>query len=271
MSHEFDPGYGAQPWRSLCREFPGEETYPSADFRTEWGPIFHRGRLDGTARVLVIGQDPADHEAIARRILVGEAGQRVQGFLARLGIERSYAMVNAFLYGVYGQAGGQRHDDDEAIAAYRNRWLDALFVPGSLEAVVALGALAEKAWQAWKRTPAGSATAIPFVRITHPTQPESSSRGNRAKRDAAIAAMLLNWNEALVVLHPALSHRDVERPLRRYGSAFAPGDLVEIPERDLPPGIPPFMRALERWASREGTGAVKRATIRVRVPAGFRP
>jgi uncharacterized protein (DUF427 family) len=36
----------------------------------EWGPVFHRGRLDGTARVLVIGQDPAAHEAVARRIPV---------------------------------------------------------------------------------------------------------------------------------------------------------------------------------------------------------
>jgi len=31
---------------------------------------------------------------------VGEAGQRVQGFLSRLGIDRSYVMVNAFLYSV---------------------------------------------------------------------------------------------------------------------------------------------------------------------------
>jgi hypothetical protein len=34
----------------------------------EWGPILHRGRLDGTARILVIGQDPAQHETVVRRI-----------------------------------------------------------------------------------------------------------------------------------------------------------------------------------------------------------
>jgi uracil-DNA glycosylase len=39
--------------------------------------------------VLVFGQDPAQHETIARRILIGEAGHRIQGFLAKLGIERS--------------------------------------------------------------------------------------------------------------------------------------------------------------------------------------
>src|ERR687889_1757315 len=95
---EFDPGYGAEPFRTLVESAPGAEAYPPDAFRLEWGPIFHRGRLDGSARVLVIGQDPAAHEAIARRILVGEAGQRAQGLLARLGIDRSYVFVNTFLY-----------------------------------------------------------------------------------------------------------------------------------------------------------------------------
>jgi uracil-DNA glycosylase len=76
--------------------FPGAEIYPAADFRVEWGPIFYRGWLDGSARVLVLGQDPGQHESIARRILVGEAGQRVQGSFRKLDIEHSYVMVNAF-------------------------------------------------------------------------------------------------------------------------------------------------------------------------------
>ena len=142
--HDFDPGYGQEPFRSLCADYPGEEVYPAADFRVEWGPVFHRGRLDGSARVVVIGQDPAQHEAITRRILVGAAGQRLQGFLAKLGIEVGYVMVNAFLYSVYGQGGGERHADDPAIAAYRNRWLDALLVDTGVEAVVALGRLADR-------------------------------------------------------------------------------------------------------------------------------
>ena len=109
-----------------CATAPGDDVYPPDAFRTEWGPIFHRGRLDGSARVLVLGQDPATHETICRRILVGEAGQRLQGFLAKLGITRSYVLVNAFLYSVYGQGGGTRHVDDDAIVAYRHRWLDTL-------------------------------------------------------------------------------------------------------------------------------------------------
>jgi hypothetical protein len=85
---EFDPGPAAEPFSTLARDYPWADAYPAADFRVEWGPIFHRGRLDGSARVLIVGQDPGQHESIARRILVGEAGQRSQGFLRKLGIER---------------------------------------------------------------------------------------------------------------------------------------------------------------------------------------
>src|SRR3954453_17284397 len=104
MGATFDDGY-RRPFDALVRDAPGEDVYPPAAFRTEWGPIFHRGRLDGSARVLVIGQDPATPEAICRGILVGEAGQRIQGFLAKIGIRTSYVLVNTFLYSVYGQGG----------------------------------------------------------------------------------------------------------------------------------------------------------------------
>lgn len=102
MPHEYDIGYGIPPFNTLVNEHPDADVYPQSKFRTEWGPMFHRGRLDGTARVLVIGQDPAQHENILRRVLVGEAGQRVQGFLCKIGIDRSYVIINAFLYSVYG-------------------------------------------------------------------------------------------------------------------------------------------------------------------------
>jgi hypothetical protein len=86
MDREFDRGYYRQPYRDLVSDFPNETVYPLDSFRVEWGPVFHPGRLDGSARVLIIGQDPATHETIARRILVGEAGQRAQGLLTRLGL-----------------------------------------------------------------------------------------------------------------------------------------------------------------------------------------
>src|SRR5437016_1744130 len=97
-------------------------------FRLEWGPMYYRGRLDGTAKLIVIGQDPAADENVARRILVGDAGQRVQGFLSKLGITRSYIMVNSVLYSIFGQ-----FDDDMRAFLYelevpqwRNNLVDAL-------------------------------------------------------------------------------------------------------------------------------------------------
>jgi hypothetical protein len=264
----FDPGYGVQPFRDLCADAPGTSVYPGRDFRVEWGPIFHRGRLDGSARVLVIGQDPAQHETIARRILMGEAGHRIQGFLAKLGIERSYVMVNTFLYSVYGQGGGEKHRDDPKIAAYRNRWLDALLAPGKVEAVVALGSLADSAWHAF--TSHGGGAHVKFRRITHPTQPESTAGNDPGKHAAAIEKLLANWNDALEALHP-LPHPDTNRPLKRYGTAFADGDRVPIPSDDLPPGLPEWMRLDDGWADRPGSGRRKRATIRVVVPGAFLP
>ena len=77
MLHAFDPGYGAEPFIALCAQYPESDVYPAAEFRLEWGPIFHRGRLDGSARIVVIGQDPAQHETVIRRVLVGEAGRRL--------------------------------------------------------------------------------------------------------------------------------------------------------------------------------------------------
>jgi uracil-DNA glycosylase len=272
MSHPFEPGYGEEPFRTLCAEYPDASVYPAADFRLEWGPIFHRGRLDGSARILVLGQDPAASEAIVRRILVGVAGQRTQGFLAKLGIDLSYVMINTFLYSVYGQQGGQKHKDDPAIAAYRNRWLDAVMAGGRIEAVVALGALADRAWSIWKATPTGKEAHVAYAHITHPTQPDSASKGDPAKQAALTKAMLKNWNAGLAALHPAIVHPDTPRPLVPYGDAFAAGDLVDIPEADLPPGLPAWMRGQDAWAQRTGaTAKAKRATITVTVPTGFLP
>lgn len=272
MANRFDPGYVTPPFDSLCENYPDELVYPARDFRVEWGPIFHRGRLDGTARILVLGQDPAAQETVARRILVGTAGHRAQGFLAKLGIDRSYVMINTFLYSVYGQWGGQRHKDDAAIAAYRHRWLDALLVGTEVRAVVALGGLADHAWTLWKATPAGAGVSVAYAPITHPTYPESGSNGNSAKRAELTKELLAGWNVGLEALKGALPEPDAGRPLVLYGETFAPSDLVDIPAEDLPAGLPPWMRQSEGWAVRTGsTAPAKRRTLKVTVPVEFVP
>ena len=166
--------------------------------------------------MLVIGQDPAQHETIARRILVGEAGHRLQGFLFKLGVDRSYVMVNTFLYSVYGSA--SKNANATRIATYRHKWLDAVFAHEPIEAVVSLGTLADKAWLKWAATPAGKAVSPAYQHITHPTAPESGAAKNQGNHAALITKMLANWNAGLQALAPgdrAPRQEAQPRPLRR--------------------------------------------------------
>jgi uracil-DNA glycosylase len=271
MPHSFDPGYVDEPFRTLVSDFPEADVYPSGQFRVEWGPIFHRGRLDGSPRLVVIGQDPAQHETIVRRVLVGEAGRRLQGFMARLGITTSYAIVNTFLYSVFGSVKAATRRDPRLVG-YRNRWLDALLVGTRVEGVLALGDAAEEAWQAWKATPAGAASTVAFAPITHPTQPESSSKGDRTKLPDATKKMLKNWNVGLQTLAPAIAHPDVARSLVLYGDAWAPDDRLPVPEADFPAGLPAWMHEQDGWAKRAGGDLLaKRRNITITVPKGIIP
>src|SRR3954471_10450091 len=254
MPTPFDSGYAEEPFRSLVATYPGNVAYPAEGFRLEWGPVFHRGRLDGTARVLVIGQDPAQHETVARRILVGEAGQRFQGFLSKLGIDRSYVLVNTFLYSVYGQGGGQKHIKDQQITDYRNRWLDAIAAHNQLQAVITLGGLADKAYQAW---PAAVGASWKYATVLHPTYPNSASASGQITKKAAMKRLCDNWNTALDLLTkaPGKVTPDNARALVHYGDTLTPADHTPIAEEDLPPGLPDWMRGLQDWAKRTGTTA----------------
>lgn len=268
----FDPGYGDDPWRTLVETYPGTDVYPAADFRVEWGPLFHRGRLDGSARVLVIGQDPAEHEAIARRILIGEAGQRVQGFLAKLGLTTSYVMVNTYLYSIYGQTAGNAHAHDPAIAAYRNSWIDALVVGNQVQAVVAFGGLADTAYQTWAATQPHIASGLAYQHVMHPTAPISGSGGDPAKLAQLTKVMLAGWNTAIEALRPVVTAEAAHAPLYSSTGHLRASDDVGIPSADLPAGLPAWMRSVENWASRTGSSSdAKRATIEVVVPADLRP
>ena len=268
MVHPFDPGYIAEPYLSLCAEYPEANVYPPDQFRLEWGPIFHRGRLDGSARVLVIGQDPAQHESVVRRVLVGEAGSRVQGLLAKLGITRSYVFINTYLYSVYGSVKAKTRKDQNLVD-YRNRWLRALLAGNKIEAVVALGQAADEAWQFWKATPDGQSTNLAYQAVTHPTQPESSSKGDKIKLAGATKKLLQNWNAALQVLSPSIQHPDAPTPLILYGESWADGDRAGIPESDFPAGLPAWMHEQDGWAKRAGSDDLaKRRNITITVPKG---
>jgi uracil-DNA glycosylase len=268
MAQPFDVGYTAEPFLTLCANYPDETVYPPGQFRVEWGPIFHRGRLDGSARVLVIGQDPAQHETVIRRVLVGEAGRRLQGFLAKLGINTSYVCINTYLYSVFGSVKAATAKS-EALVDYRQRWLKALLAGQNIELVIALGQAAKSAWTLWKAAPDAQGVQLPFVAIIHPTQPESSSNNDKTKLAAATKKMLQNWNGALASVHGRIAHPDASVPLVPYRHTWGPEDRPRIPDIDFPAGIPMWMRRNDGWARRSGADPLaKRRNITITVSAG---
>lgn len=269
MPHPFDPGYVVEPFLALCANYPEANVYPPDQFRLEWGPIFHRGRLEGSARVLVIGQDPAQHETVVRRILVGEAGRRVQGFLAKLGISSSYVFINTYVYSVYGSVKASTRKDPNLID-YRNRWLNALLVGRHVEVVVTLGQAADEAWQFWNATTGAQSVNVAYAAVTHPTQPESSSKGDKTTLATATKKLLQNWNVALQALSPHVQHVDVPTPLVLYGEGWSDDDRVAIPEFDVPAGLPAWMHEQDGWARRTGVDQLaKRRNITITVPKGI--
>jgi uracil-DNA glycosylase len=219
----FDPG-PPLPWLDQFARAPLEYyvTHSKRRFRVQFGPVYYRGRLDGTARVLVVGQDPSTNELLAQRAFVGLSGQRVQGLLARIGITRSYTVTNTFLFPVFGQFDAQlrRISLEPPIIEYRNACLDRLRAENPLEAVIAFGAAPRHAVEHW---PGGE--GLPTFFLTHP-----------AAEDRFV---LRNWSGHLEGMAAAITpDPDGTVDLTPYGSAFRETDTMPIPRFDLPFGLP---------------------------------
>lgn len=260
ITDPFDTG-PTGTFRKLCRSYPDGTVFKGSDgFRSLWGPIFYRGRANGRARLLVIGQDPAQTEAVTRRILSGQAGRRVQGFVEKLGYTKSYLMINAFLYGIFNQSMALPHLNDPEIKAYRHEWLEAAFAPGRIEAVVTFGTPAFNAWKEFEPILTARNIHVFHKRALHPTADKEG--GPISRKD-----LLENWNIALQALHAEIKKPDVTKPLVLYGDDFSPDELPEIPSRDLPMGFPAWMRTTDFWASLPSNDpGTERANISIKVP-----
>jgi hypothetical protein len=219
---EYDRG-PSQAIAAICLRCP-QPGKPKA-FWTAWGPIFYRGRLDGSARLLCIASDPGPTERIAHRTLVGDAGQRVQGFLAKLGLTKSYLCVNAFPYALH-PSWGMSADEllaDPAQKQWRNDFYDAV-KPDGVQAVVAFGANAQQALDLWPGKP-----NVPVERVPHPSS-----------RDAG--ALLTAWHGAIQRLRGEVTpDPDGHADGPNYGSSFQEADYAAIPRGDLPFGVPDFL------------------------------
>jgi hypothetical protein len=157
--------------------------------------------------------------------LVGNAGQRVQGFLTKLGLTHSYLCLNAWAYALHPSAASaeMKKLKEPAQLKWRNALYDAVVGP-KLKAIVAFGGMAEAAVGLWTTHP-----AVKVCEIPHP-----SSRDEKALLDA--------WRGAIEELRPLVAaDSDGDNSGPNYGTKFAEADYAAIPHGDLPFGAPAFL------------------------------
>jgi hypothetical protein len=77
LSEPSDPGPVSEPFATLAGSYPGPDPYDPQRLRVECGPIFHRGRLDGSAPTLVLGPRPRP-APVDRSPLPGRRGRRAR-------------------------------------------------------------------------------------------------------------------------------------------------------------------------------------------------
>lgn len=220
----FDKGPPA-PLAHHFAKLPDVQPQLRSLFWWDWGPVFYRGRLSGTARFLGIASDPGPTERIVGRTLVGDAGQRVQGFLGKLGLTRSYVLVNAFPVAVHpgkvSRATPILSDPDQL--AWRNRFYDLVTGP-ELEVIVAFGGNAHLALDLWDTKP-----DVPTFKISHPSNHSTTQ-------------LLSQWRTALPDLRGIVTpDSDGSTTGPNYGSTFKESDYARIPPADLPFGLPPWV------------------------------
>ena len=232
---EFDSGPSAQ----LAKLFDRVPDPPvKKDFWFDWGPIFYRGRLDGSARVLCIASDPGPTERIAGRSLVGNAGQRVQGLLSKLGLTKSYVCLNAWAYAVHpSRASAERKKLAEpAQLQWRNELYDAVTGP-ELQAIVALGGMAQAAVMLWSDRP-----SVALLELPHPSSHDEQK-------------LLDKWRAAVTQLRGLVTpDSDGDDTGPNYGAEFAEADYSPVPRRDLPFGAPAFLGD-DAWVRAKPGGA----------------
>jgi uracil-DNA glycosylase len=215
--------------------------------------MFYRGRLgDGQVKVLVIGQEGGQDEALSHRSFTGSSGSRMQHFLGHIGITASYLFLNTFVYSINGQYSGNKirrlaQDPDSPICRHRNELLDYAAERNDLHLVIAVGTAAKESVRTWVEARGGScpngidhldqcdgSPIGPNTRLLGVVHPGGAASGNLAsiKADFARAAgKIEEWARTDPNWLPV--DADGERkPADTYGYGKAP-----IPFCDLPFGM----------------------------------
>ena len=215
-------------------------SHPTGRFRTRFGPVFYRGRLDGTARALVLGQDPSSDEILVQRNFVGFSGQLLQGFLRKVGLRRSYTMFNTFLFSINGQYDAEMRaiSSEPFVRDYRHLLLDELAARSDLEVVLSVGRGAREALEQWP-----GRGRYPWVHLTHPAADEQQVADS--------------WNDALPqVLAQLTPDEGVEPDPTPYGVPLGDAVRERIPRGDLPFGVPDWHGTGNTRSQREGDDTI---------------
>lgn len=230
--------YDSGPPPDVLKIFANVPSYSALKqcFWFDWGPIFYRGRLDRSARVLCVAQDPGPTERIACRTLVGDAGQRVQGFLAKIGILKSYVCLNAYAYAMLPSKSQDAEPllTDPLQVSWRNGLFDRVTGP-KLQAIIAFGKPAQKVVDLWP-----GKGSKPVLKVPHPSSHDAG-------------ALLSSWNAALTTLRGIVTKDPKAKTnLPGYGASFQESDYARIPAFDLPFGVPAWLGD-DSWVRATGT------------------
>jgi hypothetical protein len=172
--------------------------------------------------LLGIASDPGPTERIAGRTLVGDAGQRVQGFLTKVGLTSSYTLLNAYAYALLPSRAQEAVPllSEPDHLRWRNTLLDLITGP-KLQAIVAFGVQAKLAVRLWEDRP-----DVPVFEVPHP-----SSRSPKVLLD--------KWRAAVAELRTIVTpDADADLLVPNYGPKFLEEDYARVPARDLPFGMP---------------------------------
>ena len=184
-----------------------------------------------------IASDPGPTECLPfmRRTLVGDSGQKTQGFLAKLGLIRSYVLVNAFAVALHPgkqATGRQVLQHNSAIKTWRHGFFDRLLAGGGLQAIVAFGSHAHAAYDLWAASNPAVA-AVPVIKVDHPAAVDRNGSGN----DRA----LQEWTRAVTTLRGLITPDTGARASGpNYGAYVTENDYSRIPRWDLPSAAPRY-------------------------------
>ena len=237
---------GTPNYRGLGRAVVGREA-----FRWHHGPMFFRGRLDGSAKVMVVGQEGAQDESLSHRSFTGGTGARMQYLLRFLGFDRSYLFLNSFVYPIFGQytpdLRSLAQDPRSPIVVHRNQIFDKAVTEGDVRLVIAVGRAAKESAATWIEAHGGTAQpeslhtaslgSLPDrVRVAGVLHPGSAASGSTAAIKADFVRAIghvRDWLQADRGWLPADTGvpRDLAAPF--------PYSSLAIPFRDFPFGTCP--------------------------------